>query len=84
MFLIWYDDTKKKPTEAKIVEGVQRYLERFGEAPNVCLVNPSQAVSAAGLEVRPTPYVRANNYWLGVEKVEVARKAAGRTRKKAA
>ncbi len=76
MFLIWYDDTKKKPTEEKILEGVERYIERFGEPPNVCLVNPSDVVPTKGITVRPTTYVRANNYWLGVETAADVRKAA--------
>ncbi len=67
MFLLWFDDTKKKPVEEKILEGVQRYVERFGQTPNVCLVNPGEAVQANGITVRPTAYVRPNNYWLGVE-----------------
>ena len=75
MFLLWYDDTKKKATEEKILEGVQRYKERFGENPNVCLVNPSQAVNAQGLIIRPTAHVRPNYYWIGVE-TAAARKAA--------
>ncbi len=81
MFLLWYDDTKKKPAEEKILEGVQRYLERFGEAPNVCLVNPSEAIQAHGLLIRPTAHVRPNNYWIGVETDIKAKKS---TRRKAA
>ena len=81
MFLLWYDDTKKKPAEEKILEGVRRYIERFGETPNVCLVHPSEAVSAQGLMIRPTAYVRPNNYWIGVEEQAVKKKA---TRKRAA
>lgn len=67
MFLLWYDDTKRKPVEEKIVEGIQRYVERFGETPNVCLVNPSEAVDSRVLTIRPTSYVRPNNYWIGVD-----------------
>ena len=81
MYLLWYDDTKKKPTEEKILEGVQRYVERFAQTPNVCLVNPSEVVHAQGLMIRPTAYVRPNYYWIGVEK-ELAPKA--RARRKAA
>ncbi len=73
MFLLWYDDTKKKPVEEKILEGIERYIERFGETPNLCLVNPSQAVQAQGIIVRPTTYVRPNNYWIGIEAEEVKR-----------
>lgn len=75
MYLLWFDDTKKKPTEEKILEGVQRYRERFGRAPNVCLVHPSQAVSAKGLAIRPTSHVRPNYYWIGREAAEGARAA---------
>ncbi len=75
MFLLWFDDTKKKPVEEKISEGISRYVERFGEAPNICLVNPSELVSAKGLLIRPAAYVRPNYYWIGVE-TESRRKAA--------
>lgn len=67
MFLLWYDDTKKKSAEDKILEGVKRYVERFGETPNICLVSPSEMVQAQGLLVRPAAHVRPNNYWIGVE-----------------
>ena len=75
MFLLWYDDTKKKPVEEKILEGVQRYIYRFGETPNVCLVHPSETVQASGMVIRQASYVRPNYYWIGVE-AEAEQKAA--------
>lgn len=82
MYLLWYDDTKKKPTEDKILEGVQRYVERFGQTPNVCLVNPSEVILSNGITVRPASYVRLNHYWIGVETETTTRTRAAR--KKAA
>lgn len=82
MYLLWYDDTKKKPTEDKILEGVQRYVERFGQTPNVCLVNPSEVILSNGITVRPASYVRPNHYWIGVETETTTRTRAAR--KKAA
>lgn len=84
MFLLWYDDTKKKPAEEKILEGVRRYIERFGETPNVCLVNPAEATTARGLVIRPTAYVRPNNYWIGVDDTPAAKPARKPARRKAA
>ncbi|MEJ7652430.1 MAG: hypothetical protein WKH64_03275 [Chloroflexia bacterium] len=84
MFLMWFDDTKKKPVEEKILEGIERYVQRFGAAPDVCLVNPSEVVQAQGIAVRATHYVRPNHYWFGVEQPEPARAAPARRSKRAA
>lgn len=39
MFLGWYDDNGKKAAQTKIEEAIAAYVERFGTAPNVVLVN---------------------------------------------
>ncbi len=75
MFLLWYDDTKKKPTEEKILEGIERYVQRFGARPNLCLVHPEEVVQARGIAIRGAEYVRRNNYWIGVESSEAGRAA---------
>ena len=74
MFLGWFDDTPKKSVSEKIAEAVERYKDKFGEAPNVCLVNASDAATYKGLEVRPVEYVRPNHFWVG--RVEVVAGAA--------
>ena len=67
LYLIWQDLTKT-PTADKIAAGAARYLERFGEAPDVALTHTTEAaVEVAGLQVRGQINVRPGNYWLGIE-----------------
>jgi len=83
MFLGWFDDTPKKPVTQKIEEAVERYVAKFGSAPNVCLVNVENVAAISGVDVRPVEYVRPNHFWVGrdeslvqpVETAETARAA---------
>lgn len=72
MFLGWYDDTAKKGVAEKVEEAVERYVMKFGEAPNVCLVNAADAASINGIEVRVVEYVRPNHFWVGRDETPVA------------
>jgi hypothetical protein len=65
MFLGWFDDTPKKSVQSKIEEAVERYIAKFGEDPNVCLVNAADTATFNNLEVRPVAYVRPNHFWVG-------------------
>ncbi|MFL5735626.1 MAG: hypothetical protein ACJ78Q_20915 [Chloroflexia bacterium] len=65
MFLGWFDDTPKKSVVEKIKEAVERYMVKFGEAPNVCLVSPGEVVTVDGVEVKAVEYVRPNHFWVG-------------------
>ncbi len=65
MFLGWFDDTPKKSVMQKLEEAVERYVDKFGEAPNLCLVNATNATTYDGLEVRVADYVRPNHFWVG-------------------
>ncbi|HEX8599396.1 MAG TPA: hypothetical protein VF952_12870 [Chloroflexia bacterium] len=65
MFLGWFDDTPKKNTAEKLEEAVERYLAKFGEKPDLCLVNQKDATTYKGLDVRVVEYVRPNHFWVG-------------------
>jgi hypothetical protein len=65
MFLGWFDDTPKKSTADKLAEAIERYEAKFGEAPDLCLVNERDVVVRDGLEVRAVEYVRPNHFWVG-------------------
>lgn len=67
MFLGWFDDTRKKSAQEKIEEAVERFVAKFGEQPNVCLVNQADATTYKGLEIKVTEYVRPNHFWIGRE-----------------
>lgn len=67
MFLLWFDDNRKKPVATKIEEGKQAYTRHFKCAPRVVLVAPSATTeeAIAGLKVVPRSYVRTHNFWFG-------------------
>ncbi|HUP28165.1 MAG TPA: hypothetical protein VM409_06990 [Chloroflexia bacterium] len=65
MFLGWFDDTRKKSAREKIEEAVERYVARFGENPNICLVNVDDMTAIDGMEVKVADYVRPNHFWVG-------------------
>ena len=70
MFLIWFDNDRKRPLRAKVEAAAERYQERFGVAPELVLLNPAQAgeqEQIAGIPVRPTPLVSPNHLYIGVE-----------------
>ena len=65
MFLGWFDDTPKKSVTEKIEEAVERYVAKFGETPNVCLVNAANLTTYNGLVMKSVDYVRPNHFWVG-------------------
>jgi len=67
IYLGWFDDNAKKPVPTRIAEAVERYIQRFGQQPNVVLVSDREGVEIAGLKVRPTHHIRPNNYQIGRE-----------------
>ncbi len=70
MFLIWFDNDRKRPLRAKVEAAAERYQERFGVAPELVLLNPAQAgeqEQIAGIPVRPTAFVSPNHLYIGVE-----------------
>jgi hypothetical protein len=70
MFLVWYDNDRKRTLESKVTQAAERYTERFGTAPQIVLLNPAQAGEVemvAGIPVRTTPIVLPNHLYVGVE-----------------
>ncbi len=72
MFLVWYDNDRKRSLTAKVTAAAERYRERFGAAPALVLINPAQAgeqEEIAGIPVRPTPLVLPNHLYIGAADV---------------
>ncbi len=70
MFLIWYDNDRKRKLAEKVAQAAERYTERFGRSPEVVLLNPAQAgdiEEVAGIPVRATPLVSPNYLYIGAE-----------------
>ncbi len=67
MFLGWFDDTPRKSATSKIEEAVERYIAKFGEEPDLCLLNEANATEYKDLEIKVVEYVRPNHFWVGKE-----------------
>jgi hypothetical protein len=68
-YLGWCDFEKSKPVVQKIREGMERYADKFGEKPNIVLVNQNQpdipiTLLLDGVELRLVEYVRRNHFWI--------------------
>jgi hypothetical protein len=67
LYMMWYDDSAKKPSTAKIEEAVEAYMKHFHARPNVVLVNENDRTDVTGVHVRSASYVRRDNFWVGYE-----------------
>lgn len=65
MFLIMLDTTGKRPAET-ILRGVERYREKFGREPALCLVSPREPdIPDAPVLVRRHRGVVRHHYFIG-------------------
>ncbi len=62
MFLGWYDPDKKWPARAKLAEAAERYVEKFGAQPEICLTNVTDAAELAADQEAPALLVRGVSY----------------------
>lgn len=67
MYLAWFDANPKKPTTQKIAEAHERYVEKFGRKPLVCLVNPDDMIADSPVELRPLQHISRHCFWIGVD-----------------
>ena len=68
--MLWFDNDNKSDLATKIQKAADYYHLKYGKAPNLCLVHPrtlgNTSWTGAGIEVRTTPAVLPNHFWLGV------------------
>ena len=70
MFLMWFDDDRKKSTTEKIATALAAYEERFHVRANVVLVNAEEVGEAPPpVQVRPQPFIQRSNFYVGVEEL---------------
>ena len=68
MFLMWFDDDRKKSASQKIADALAAYERRTGGRANVVLVNATEVGEAPlPVKVRPEPYIQPSNFYVGVE-----------------
>ena len=70
MFLMWFDDDRKKSVSEKIAMALAAYEERFHARANVALVNAEEVGEAPPpVKVRPEPFIQRSNFYVGVEEL---------------
>ena len=70
MFLGWYDPDKRFTAERKLADAVERYAEKFGSEPEICLTSAADAAELAGkteLPVRAVTFISRHTFYVGVE-----------------
>lgn len=70
-FLAWFDPDKKIPTHQKVQDACERYSEKMGSAPVLCLTSHVDALALAEtvlpVDVRGVTYVQRNTFYIGCE-----------------
>lgn len=66
-YLAWYDDDRKKEAQTKIDEAIERFVERYGVEPNICLVSEEDQLQHERLIIKPVHRVAKNTFWVGYE-----------------
>jgi hypothetical protein len=66
--MLWQDSQKGKAFAQKIAEAKKYFIKKYGFAPNVCHVNPTENEHFAeivGIEIVFDKLILPNCYWLG-------------------
>lgn len=67
--MLWLDDDKKRSLEEKVQRAAEYYREKYGQAPELCLVNSHMLADeekVGPIEVRPAKTVLLHHFWLGM------------------
>jgi hypothetical protein len=71
VFLAWYDPDKRKSAAVKVAEAAERYVEKFGSAPALCLTSVADAgeleEETGGVMVRAVSFIGRNVFYVGAE-----------------
>ena len=68
MYLMWFDDDRKKSAREKIAEALAAYERRMGGQANVVLVHADEVGEAPpAVKVRPQPFIARSNFYVGIE-----------------
>jgi hypothetical protein len=70
MGMLWLDDDKHTSFEEKIRRAAGYYSEKYGQTPDLCLVNQKMLAEEKRIDkiqVRPVNHVLINHFWVGVK-----------------
>lgn len=75
--MLWFDNDPKAEIGVKIERAAVYYQQKYGKLPNLCFINPTMLKNGKaeeprplpqtnGVEVRTSPSVLPNHFWIGV------------------
>jgi hypothetical protein len=70
--MLWLDDDKHLTLEEKIQRAADYYLNKYGQSPNICLVNQTmlkEEKKVGPIQVRPVQNILRNHFWVGIQTV---------------
>ena len=68
--MLWLDDDKRITLDDKIRRAADYYRQKYGQAPNLCLVNNAALENekkVGRIEVKPVGHVLPHHFWVGVK-----------------
>lgn len=69
--MMWFDNDPKTALTEKIKHAAEYYRAKYGQTPDVCLVNPGMLpepdVQAGKIQVRAMKTVLPGHLWIGVD-----------------
>ncbi|MBN1317991.1 MAG: hypothetical protein JXA42_21085 [Anaerolineales bacterium] len=69
--MLWYDDDKQRTLEDKVQRAADYFQEKYGQKPNLCLINANMDVNGVNdalgtIELRTAKNVLPNHFWVGI------------------
>lgn len=70
--MLWLDDDKHTTLEEKIQKAADYYHNKYGQSPNLCVVNPAmveESKKVGLIQIRTAPNILRNHFWVGIQSV---------------
>jgi hypothetical protein len=71
--LLWFDNDAGRDLPTKVARAAAHYQRKYGQAPQLCFVNPTSlngsgdSLRVAGVMVMASRTVLPHHFWLGVK-----------------
>lgn len=72
--LLWFDNDPSRTIAEKVIDAAERYAEKFGVAPTVCLASPrsiqneiSIPFGTGAIKIVPDKCILPNHFWIASE-----------------
>lgn len=68
--MLWFDNDPKTDLPQKVQRAAAYYRKKYGQMPNVCMVNPKMVdgkkTKSEDVEIKPSASILPHHLWIGV------------------